>query len=69
MLELILSVCLLADPSRCKDVMLTGDDVASATPYGCLRAGPPESAKWIEANPKWSFRRWSCRPAGRMAKA
>ena len=67
MLELALIACLTDDPNRCKDVNLTysSDDV---TPMQCLMQAVPEIAKWTELHPKWVVKRWSCRPAGQLAK-
>jgi hypothetical protein len=67
MIELIVSVCLIDDPSRCKEVSLTysADDM---TPMRCLMMSPSEIAKWSEGHPKWVAKRWSCRPAGQLAK-
>ncbi|HEX2840282.1 hypothetical protein [Hyphomicrobium sp.] len=67
MLELIVSVCLLEDHARCKDVSLTYM-AESVTPMQCMMQSPAEIAKWAEANPKWYAKKWSCRPAGRYAK-
>lgn len=63
MLELIVSVCLIETPSRCKDVALTYN-MESLTMMQCVMGAQPEIAKWIEAHPKWQLKRWACRPAG-----
>ncbi len=34
----------------------------------CLMRAQPEIAKWAEAHPKWNVKRWTCRPAGKIAK-
>ncbi len=52
---------------RCKDVSLTYM-AESMTPMQCMMASPSEIAKWAEGNPKWFAKKWSCRPAGRVAK-
>lgn len=67
MLELVISVCLLEDHSRCKDVSLTYM-AESMTPMQCMMASQPEISKWAAGNPKWFAKKWSCRPAGRVAK-
>ena len=67
MIELILSVCLAADPGRCKDEFLTMME-EGATPYQCKMKGQIEIVKWSEAHPKWQVKRWSCQPAGRIAR-
>lgn len=66
MIELIVSVCLIDDPSRCKDVSLTYS-AEGMTPMQCLMASPAEIAKWSEGHPKWVAKRWTCRPAGHLA--
>lgn len=66
MIEIVLSVCLLAEPNRCKQEHVTAIS-ESLTPFECLRFGQLETVKWAEAHPKWSVRRWSCQPAGRFA--
>lgn len=67
MIELALLVCLTADPSSCKDVGLTYSS-ESMTPQQCLMRALPEVAKWADTHPNWYVKRWSCRPAGTVAK-
>lgn len=61
MLELILTVCLLAEPEKCKDVTLTMVSEHSVTPQQCFHNGQLEMVKWIEMNPKWKITRWKCK--------
>lgn len=68
MLELVISVCLFEEPTRCKDVSL--NYMANGmSPRQCMMMSPAEIAKWNEAHPKWFAKKWTCRPAGRFAKA
>lgn len=67
MLELVLSVCLIDDPARCKDVSLVYSS-ENLTPMQCMMMSQAEIAKWTEGHPKWVAKRWACRPAGRIAK-
>jgi hypothetical protein len=67
MIELLLVVCLIDDPAKCKDVGLTYV-AESLTPMQCLMQAQPEIAKWIDVHPRWQVRRWTCRPAGQIAK-
>jgi hypothetical protein len=60
MLELILTVCLLADTTRCKDVTLTMVETHQVTPQQCFHNGQIEMVKWLEANPKWRIAKWKC---------
>jgi hypothetical protein len=67
MIELVLAVCLIDDPSRCKDVRQTFME-EGVTPMACMMIGQHEAVKWLEGHPKWQLKRWSCQPAGRIAK-
>jgi len=67
MLELVVSVCLADDLSRCKDVSLVYMAEA-VTPIQCMMMSQIEIAKWTEGHPKWVAKRWTCRPAGHIAK-
>lgn len=67
MLELVLTVCLLEDHSRCKDVGLVYM-AESMTPMQCMMRSAPEIAKWQEGHPKWFAKKWFCRPSGTVAK-
>lgn len=67
MLELLVSVCLIADPSRCKDVNLVYS-AETLTPMQCLMGAQAEIAKWVESHPQWTARRWTCQKAGLYAK-
>jgi hypothetical protein len=66
MYEIILSVCLAAEPQRCKEEHLTLLEEA-AQPYQCMLQGQIEIVRWSETHPKWNVRRWTCAPAGRFA--
>lgn len=50
MLELIVSVCLLEDHTRCKDISLVFM-AESTTPMQCMMMSPVEIARWQESNP------------------
>lgn len=67
MIEIILSVCWLGDAGRCREVTLTyfGEAV---TAHQCLLYGQAEMAKWSEANPKWTIKRWSCGKPSEIAR-
>jgi hypothetical protein len=68
MIELVVSVCMIADPSRCKDVRLNFVE-QSVSPRECLFNGQIEIAKWTETHPDWHVTRWACGRAGVLAKA
>ncbi len=59
MIELIISVCMFAQPDVCKDVHLTYS-AENMTPFQCLMRGQPEIAQWANGHPKWQVRRWRC---------
>jgi len=67
MIELVLSVCLMADPGKCKDVHLTYVD-GEITPFTCMMYGQTEAAKWGEGNPSWAVKGWKCGVAKQVAK-
>lgn len=67
MLELVISVCLLSEPTRCKDVHVTTmEDMI--IPYHCAMQANVEVPKYIEAHPQYFARRWQCRPAKSFAE-
>jgi hypothetical protein len=63
MIEILVSVCLLADADRCRDVRL---NVAAQQ---CIKVAQFEIGKWAERNPNWSVKRWSCGRPDRTASA
>ena len=67
MLELLVSVCLMDNPERCKDVSLAYVE-EQLTPMQCMMGAQSEIAKWIEGHPNWQVKRWTCQRAGRFAK-
>ncbi len=70
MIEIVLSVCMLADPARCKDVHLSYmAEGQGVTPHQCMMYGQSEIAKWAEGNPNWKLHKWSCGRPRALAKA
>lgn len=68
MLEIIASVCLMAEPGKCKDVHLTfAAESEAVTQQQCFMFGQIELAKWTEGHPDWRVARWSCRAAREIA--
>ncbi len=67
MIELVVAVCLIDAPSRCKDVKLNFE-ADSVSPQQCVMYGQFEMAKWIGEHPNWVIQRWTCQPAGQVAK-
>ena len=66
MLELLVSTCLISEPTSCKDVSLVYS-AESATPFQCMMGAQSEIAKWADEHPKWVVKRWTCQTAGRTA--
>lgn len=67
MLELLVSTCLINDPTRCREVSLAYM-AEGVSEMQCLIKAPVEIAKWAEGHPKWFAKRWTCRPAGQLAR-
>ena len=60
MLELVLTVCLLAAPERCKD-----EAPRLAPPLdlrSCMAQGQVYAIRWLDEHPQWALRGWACRP-------
>jgi hypothetical protein len=67
LIELLLAVCLIDEPAKCRNVNLTyASD--SVTPMQCFMQAQPEIAKWIGEHPQWKVKRYTCRAAGAFAK-
>ena len=66
MIELVVAVCMIDQPSRCKDVTLNfeGETVSTAQ---CMSTGQIEMAKWIGEHPNWVIQNWHCGKAGEQA--
>lgn len=67
MIELVVAVCMIDQPSNCKDVHLNFEE-SSVTPRQCMMYGQFEMAKWIGEHPNWVIQNWHCGIAGQMAK-
>mgnify|MGYP001405325946 FL=1 len=67
MIELVVAVCMIDQPSQCKDVYLNFEG-ESVTAQQCALNGQMEMAKWIGDHPSWQIKKWRCGIAGQMAK-
>lgn len=67
MIELVIAVCMIDQPSQCKDVYLNFEAEA-VTPQQCMMNGQMEMAKWLDEHPNYSIKKWRCGVAGQMAK-
>ena len=60
MFELVLTVCLLADPAKCHDERLRVLD-ADITLIQCMMT-IPDIVGWQQQHPDWRVSGWQCRP-------
>ena len=58
MIELVLTVCMLASPTDCRKERMPFDGGLMA----CASAGQIVAADWLKTHPKWALSRWSCGP-------
>lgn len=61
MVELVLVVCLLAAPDRCREERPVSEPY---TAMECVLHGQVEAARWVAANPRYKLLRWRCGRAG-----
>ncbi len=62
-MEIILSVCLIANPSQCKDQPLD-QRVNTADPFHCTVVSTPYVAQWADQHPAWKIIKWRCSASG-----
>lgn len=67
MIELVFAVCMIDQPSRCKDVKLNFDE-SGVTQRQCFMNGQFAMAQWAGENPNWVIKNWHCGIAGQVAK-
>ena len=64
MIELVMVVCLMGDPAKCRDVTLSFENPYGTehgvTPQQCMQTGQIEMSKWIEEHPNYRIMRWRC---------
>lgn len=58
MLAIIISACLVADPTVCKDYKIPL--MSDIDPKSCLMHAPPHFGKWATEHPGWRITRWRC---------
>jgi len=61
MIAIVLSACLISDPSVCRDHKIPLASGPSAA--RCMMTAPPHIAEWSEKHPQWRIVRWQCRTA------
>jgi hypothetical protein len=58
LIEIILTVCAIANPANCENKYLQFS--WDGSPNQCMMAAQPYIAQWIGQHPAWVARRWSC---------
>jgi hypothetical protein len=58
MIEMIVTVCALAQPNQCEDQHLQYAGIGSLRQ--CAMNAQPYLAQWISQHPKWTIKRWHC---------
>ena len=58
LIDLVLTVCLVAEPSSCRTEHLYFERGGGL--MQCTVMAPPEIARWSEAHPKFRVARWRC---------
>ncbi|MCP9233066.1 hypothetical protein NMG46_22935 [Mesorhizobium sp. LMG 17147] len=58
MVDLILTVCLSANPGNCRDEHLYFESRGSL--FQCMFLAPAEIAKWSQEHPRRRVVRWKC---------
>ncbi len=64
---LLLSICLVAQPSTCREDRIEMS-VEKSSPFVCLRNSPSALATWQAAHPEWHVERWRCAAKGSLPK-
>ncbi|MGB3900472.1 MAG: hypothetical protein WA973_18195 [Mesorhizobium sp.] len=64
MVDLILTVCLVANPGACRDEHLYFE--SNGQLMNCMFLAPSEIAKWSQQHPKLKVKRWRCAFPGRQ---
>jgi len=65
MIELIMSLCLLDNPEKCKVERLIFDQV---TIKQCQSHAQFIMSQWVGEHPGWEIRKYHCEESGRFAK-
>ena len=56
--DLILTVCMLSDPTSCREERLTYESRGSLAQ--CMMLSTPYVAQWAGEHPKWTVKSWTC---------
>ena len=63
-LEIVLTVCALANPDMCEDQHIILD--ADMSLDRCVMQAQPAMAQWAVGHPEWTITRWHCDYSGRQ---
>jgi hypothetical protein len=58
MLAIVISVCLIRDPTICRDERIS--QLIDASPRQCAMNAAPYVAQWNGEHPDWRVVRWRC---------
>jgi hypothetical protein len=58
LIEIILTVCVIANPANCEEKHL--QFVWDGSIERCMMAAQPYIAQWIGQHPAWRTEKWSC---------
>jgi hypothetical protein len=65
MLQFIFLACIAASPQDCREVdgPVFGRPITETV---CMLEGPAITGAWLQRNPGWVVREWTCRPSGEL---
>jgi hypothetical protein len=58
-MEVVLFICLIGDPTQCKDQTLE-HKVQTENPFRCSTVSVPMIAQWAGEHPQWEIKKWRC---------
>lgn len=58
MVELVLLVCVIAEPEKCEEILPPFQQ--PMTVNECLHQGPLVAARWSRTHPDWQVKGWVC---------
>jgi hypothetical protein len=58
LIEIILTVCAIANPANCEEKYL--QFAWDGSLRQCMMAAQPYIAEWISQHPAWRAKKWSC---------
>lgn len=67
MIEIAAAACMIGAAHNCRDVVIRFED-ENFRQSNCMTVGQAELAKWTLSHPNWRITRFSCRPAGSVAR-